>query len=326
MHKAAFHAKGFHRGAPCPFGVLRQILHDIEFAVIALVDHIHDGAGGYVARFKKNIPLGINNGIIGADLTIDKLLHDIDNPFVTLLIERRKLLVIRNLEIMGGTHAVIRLCHNGIAGLGNKAAAALHAFHKGIARDCKPCLSVCFLHFGFIFHPRHILHLKACGDIEIRPQLSILLQPVFVIAFQPVNPPVFEGKKGNRTIDLIIIFQTANLVIFVQAVFHILIQLLIRFIANAQYAHAVFLQLFTEFPIICWEIRGKKYKIFHRTSLLLSFVRIAPYSNSVFIKNGICFSQLASQCVPRGTMRLLSRTRFSISNALTSAKRLRLCG
>ena len=74
-----------------------------------------------------------------------------------------------------------------------------------------------FLHAGFFLVGVHIPAAQSGEDVEIRPQGSILLQPVLIVGLQPVNAAVLEDEKCHGPVHFVLIFQAADFVVFVQA-------------------------------------------------------------------------------------------------------------
>ena len=104
---------------------------------------------------------------------------------------------------------------------------------------------------------------EAAGDVEIGAQSGIPLQPVFVVGLQPVDAAILEGEEGHGAVDLVIIFEAADLVILVQAVLQLRLQLIVGLVADAKDVHAVIFQLPAELPVVRREVRGDKDKIAH---------------------------------------------------------------
>ena len=75
--------------------------------------------------------------------------------------------------------------------------------------------------------------------------------------------PYLKAKKGHGAVDLVVVFQTAHLVVLVQAVLQLRLQLIVGLVADAQHVHAVVLQLPAELPVVRREVRGDKNKILH---------------------------------------------------------------
>ena len=91
---------------------------------------------------------------------------------------------------------------------------------------------VVFFHLALVLDAGHILGLETGGDVEIGAQGSVPLQPVLVVGFQPVDAAVLECKERHRAVDLIVIFQAADFVVLVQALFQLRLQLIIGLVAD----------------------------------------------------------------------------------------------
>ena len=110
--------------------------------------------------------------------------------------------------------------------------------------------------------------------MEVGAQGSVPFQPVFIVGLQPVDAAMLEGEEGHSAVDLIVIFQTAHLVVFVQAVLQLRLQLIIGLVADAQHIHAIVLQLPAELPVVGGEVRRDKNKILH--DFPLSSIKTKP--------------------------------------------------
>ena len=174
-----------------------------------------------------------------------------------------QVLVVGQLVGIGCAHAVIRLYHHRVAHLVDELPAALVIVHHVVACGGDAGLLVILLHLALVLDAGHILGLEAGLDVEVRAQGRIPLQPVLVVGFQPVDAAILEGEERHRPVDLVIILQTADLIVFVQAVFQLRLQLIIGLVTDAQHVHAVIFQLPAELPVVGGEIGGDKDKVLH---------------------------------------------------------------
>ena len=150
---------------------------------------------------------------------------------------------------IGCAHAVIRLYHHRVAHLVDELPAALVIVHHVVACGGDAGLLVILLHLALVLDAGHILGLEAAGDVEIGAQGGVAFQPVFVVGFQPVDAAILEGEERHGAVDLVVIFEAADLVVFVQAGLQLRLQLIIRLVADAQNVHAVVFQLPAELPV-----------------------------------------------------------------------------
>ena len=109
--------------------------------------------------------------------------------------------------------------------------------------------------------------------MEVGAQGSVPLQPVFVVGLQPVDAAILEGKKGHGAVDLVVVFQTAHLVVLVQAVLQLWLQLIVGLVADAQHIHSVVFQLTAELPVVGGEVGRNKNKILHGFTIPLSSIK-----------------------------------------------------
>ena len=266
MDEPALHTKALDGGTTGGTGILGQILDDIVDGVVVVVDDVHDGHRADIARLKDGVAAAVNDGIVAVDLGADEFLHDVGEVGVVgALVEQEalQLLIAGQLMGIGGTHAVIRLDHHRIAHLVDELPAALQVVHHVVAGGGDAGLLVILLHLAFVLDAGHILGLEAGPDVEVRAQGRIPLQPIFIVGLQPVDAAILEGEERHRTVDFVVVLQTADLVVFVQAVFQLRLQLIIGLVTDAQHVHAVVFQLPAELPVVGGEIGGDKDKVLH---------------------------------------------------------------
>ena len=141
---------------------------------------------------------------------------------------------------MGSTDTVIRFCDNRVAYFTNEIQTALIVVYHVVTGHRNADTLIIFFHAGFVFDAWHVFVMKTARNIEICTQTGILLQPVFIIGFQPVNATVMPDKVADSTIDLVIVFQAVYFIIFLQAFLKFRAQVVIRTVADTEDIHTVF--------------------------------------------------------------------------------------
>ena len=264
VDEPALDAKALDRGTARSAHVVGQITHDVVDGVVVVVDDVHDGKGRHIAGFKHGLAMGIDDGVIAVDLGVDELLHDVAHIRLALGVQKpAKAALVRQLVGVRRAHAVVRLDHHGIPHRFDKGAAAVEIVHDVVARHGDARLFVVFLHAGLVLDAFHILRLEAAFNVKIRAEPGIALQPVFIVALQPVDAAIAEDEKRDRPVHLVVVFQTGHLVVFVQAVLELGRKLVVGLIADAQHVEPVVFELPAELPVVGWKIGRKKDKIFH---------------------------------------------------------------
>ena len=132
-----------------------------------------------------------------------------------------------------------------------------------VARRRDADLLIIFLHLGLELDARHIADLEAAGDVEIGTEHGVALQPVFVVALQPVDTAVFADEERDGTVHLVVILQAADLVVFVQGALEFGQEGIIGLIADAEDAQPVIAQLTAELPVVGGEV-GRKTRCLRR--------------------------------------------------------------
>ena len=107
-----------------------------------------------------------------------------------------------------GADAVVWFDDNRIARLRDKRQSRFPLRHQMPAGRADSGFFIQRLHLALVFNKGNGLVAHAAGHIEIRAQLSVLHQPVFVIGFDPVDLAIAERKKSAGFIHFLIVFQT----------------------------------------------------------------------------------------------------------------------
>ena len=203
---------------------------------------------------------------------------------------------------IGCAHAVIRLYHHRVAHLVDELPAALVIVHHVVACGGDAGLLVILLHLALVLDAGHIGGLEAGGDVEIGAQGCVPLQPVFIVGLQPVDAAILECKEGHGAVDLVVVFQTAHLIVLVQAVLQLRLQLIVGLVADAQHIHAVVFQLMAELPVVGGEVGRNKNKILHGFTIPLSSIKLLRHGFAVPApsEGGVPLSQRFQRCqLPR---------------------------
>ena len=132
------------------------------------------------------------------------------------------------------------------------------------------CCAIAVLHGGLGLDALYEIILGAGSDVEIGAQSCILLQPEFIVGFQPVYLAMAEGKICHSAIHFLIVCYAADLVVLSQAVFKLPAQFIVGAVSNAQNVDTISLQSVAELPVALGEVGGYKDKI-HFVTLRLCF-------------------------------------------------------
>ena len=99
--------------------------------------------------------------------------------------------------------------------------------------------------------------------------MCISFEPVFVVGFKPVDFAVFEDKESNCTVNFVVVFEAVYFVVFVKAFFEFRFKFVVWLVADTENVEAVVFKLTAELPVVCWEVRGDKDKVFHYVPLFV---------------------------------------------------------
>jgi hypothetical protein len=240
-----------------------QVLDDVVHGVVVVVHNVHDRDRTDVARLENRLALAVDDGVVAVDFGVDKLLHDVGNFQLFDDEEVAEVIVAGQLVGVGRAHAVIRLDNDGVADFADERFAAVEIIHHMVARRRDAGLLIVFLHLGLELDARHIADLEAAGDVEIGTEHGVALQPVFVVALQPVDTAVFADKERNSAVHLVVILHAADLVVFVQGALEFGQKGIIGLIADTENAQSVIAQLTAELPVVDGEIGGNENEILH---------------------------------------------------------------
>ena len=127
--------------------------------------------------------------------------------------------------------------------------------HHVVAGHGYPGSDVAFLHFALVLDAVNKVVLCAGGNIEIGAQGGVLLQPEFIVAFQPVDFAVLKSEIPHGAYHGIIIRHGIHTVILGQCAFEQGGQRFVRGIANAKHIYAIGTQAVTKIPVIFREMR-----------------------------------------------------------------------
>ena len=266
MHKAASDFEGLDGSAADLPHLGCEVLDNVVDGVVVRVDDIHDGLRRDVAAFKQRFALGVDDGVIGAHMAVDELLHNVDIIVLGVDKELQLVVVLQPVGVVRA-HAVVGLDNDGVADLVSKLACVVKAAHQMIARGLDTRLGVVGFHGGLQLDARHVAGVEARRDMELGTQRRISFEPVFVVRFQPVDLAIFVGEKRHGAKYLVIVFEVRDLVVFIQRFAQLLRQFRIRAVTDTKHAHAIFLQFIAELPVVFWKIRRNKNKVLHRFSL-----------------------------------------------------------
>mgnify|MGYP002569738599 CR=1 FL=1 len=161
------------------------------------------------------------------------------------------------LELMGAVcpHAVIWLGNDGPADSFGESLGLRYICRHTPAGGGDTGFLVVGFHHGFALELFDLSGFNAGGNIKICPQAGILFQPIFIVAFYPVDLAILESEKAHGAQHFIIVFHVVHTVILGQCAFEQGGQRFVRGIANAKHIYAIGTQAVTKIPVIFREMR-----------------------------------------------------------------------
>ena len=170
---------------------------------------------------------------------------------------------------MGRADAHVRLDNDRISDFRDKSLSGFPAGYHMLPGCRDPCFQVQLLHQAFFLDETDSVGTDARGNVEIRPQPCVLLQPVFIHGLDPIDLSVFPGKERDRPVHLVIILQAVYPVILRQCGFQRGLQAVVRRVADSQYIDPVPAQPVAELPVGMGKMRRNKYKVHIRSTFIL---------------------------------------------------------
>ena len=191
-----------------------------------------------------------------AAYAIHKFFQDIVGRIGALLLEKFVQLGFI-LELMGAVcpHAVIWLGNDGPADSFGESLGLRYICRHTPAGGGDTGFLVVGFHHGFALKLFDLSGFNTGGDIKICPQAGILFQPIFIVAFYPVDLAILESEKAHGAQHFIIVFHVVHTVILGQCAFEQGGQRFVRGIANAKHIYAIGTQTVTKIPVIFREMR-----------------------------------------------------------------------
>ena len=219
-----------------------------------------------MAGGEQHLAPGVAHAVVGGDYAGDVLFHQV---LRVGLVPEEGLHVIVGFQLVGGdgAHAVVRLGHHGIAHLVGEGQGGGQIRHRQAPGAGDARLLVVLLHGLLALVAADLMGLQTGGDVEVRPQLGVLLQPVLVVALHPVDLAVVGGEVAQGPQHLVVVLQGVHLVVLRQGGAQVRVQLIIGAVAHAQHVDAVLLQPDAEPPVGLREVGGNKHKIHDDPSL-----------------------------------------------------------
>ena len=185
----------------------RNVRIRVVLEIQVVIDDLHDGSRPCRHVLEQGLKLGVEDGLIGDQVADNELLHDVRNSG-KIVIERVQLLIVVELPGVICTYADIRLNDHGIAAdLIDKSKSRLAGRHFALSGSGNAGFLIELLHQGLLLDEADAVRLNTCCDVEIRAQARILLQPVLVEGFDPVDLSVLEGEESDCSEYLVIVLE-----------------------------------------------------------------------------------------------------------------------
>ena len=232
-------------GASAPDYPLQKKRHSVEF--LRTIQHLRPRTNTFQAVFRVRSLIAY---------AIHKFFQDIVGRIGAFLLEKFVQLGFI-LELMGAVcpHAVIWLGNDGPADSFGESLGLRYICRHTPAGGGDTGFLVVGFHHGFALELFDLSGFNTGGDIKICPQAGILFQPIFIVAFYPVDLAILESEKAHGAQHFIIVFHVVHTVILGQCAFEQGGQRFVRGIANAKHIYAIGTQAVTKIPVIFREMR-----------------------------------------------------------------------
>ena len=244
--------------------------------ILNRIDHRRIGAHG----LKERLTVSVKDRVVGADIAAQELLHDI-RSFRQFSVKTQQVFFVIDLhravcadtDVRFYDHRISHLIHEILRGCKVRYYVLAGSRYFGIKEDA--------LHAGFPDEVSDPVFACAYGDVEIRAESCVHRKPVFIQGLQPVDSAVFVDKKGDCSVHLVVVLERIHVVVFHQRAFELVVQHVIRHIADSEHIHAVHVQAVDKQCAGDRVCRGNKY-IIHG----IAFLCLAD--NSSFLIYSIC--------------------------------------
>ena len=259
--------------------------------IAVLTDDIQHRGGEHIGGVEQRHAMAVGHAVKADDGAVDIFLHNILH-IMRLCIELFQFGKVIQLVGSLGTAAVVRLDDDRVADFLNKGSGLMQGADHMVTGHRHTGGNVAFLHLALVLDALDEVVLCAGRDVEIRAQLGIHFQPIFVVGLDPIDFAVVEGEVGDSTEHLVIVTEVVHAVILRQAVFQFPRNLVERRVADAQHIDTIAVQAVAEIPVGLGKMRADKDKI-HRVlqlplsiwgvshkSVLLGVVLIADFGQS----------------------------------------------
>ena len=254
VDKAVPDAKGLDGRA----GQLAERGVDSRAGVVPHVEHVlHRGSdvdGILRLVLKERLAVGVDDGLIGADVARDKLLQHVG----LVPLGGKQCLEGRCIGYFGratSAHATLGLGKERIADLLGKRANLRGIVEKHLPRGGNARRSVERLHLGLALPLGHLRRACARSDVEVVAQTGILAEPVLVLRLEPVDLAVLPGEECDRTEDLVVVLQGGHPIVLVERVLDLLRHHVVGRVADAEHRGAVLAQAVAPVPVGVGELR-----------------------------------------------------------------------
>ena len=185
------------------------------------IDDIHDRLGEGVACLEDDVVVLIGNAVEGNDIAGNEFLHDVLGSEI-LLIEIRQLFIILDFPCRACAYTAIRFDDDRIADLRHEFLSFFQCGGQVISGNRHAGFVVVGFHIRLALETHDIVGIVTAFDIEIGTQSCVLLEPEFVVGFQPVDFSVLVGEPGDSSVHLVVIHHGVDTVVFSACVFHLL--------------------------------------------------------------------------------------------------------
>ena len=247
----------------------RNGLVDPVSGVEVPVDDVHNRLREHGVVFKDRLQAGIVDGVVAQQLAGDELFDDKAGSIGMGIKPGVQLGIAAKLVGAAGAHAAVGFGNHRITGFGRERPDRFAAFGAlDLPGGRNTAQGVVFLHLALVADGGHTVAADAGRHAEGGTQAGILLKPVFVVRFDPVDLAVLVGEPGYAAVHLVVVFQAVHLIIIREILAQLPREILVVRVRNTQHVHAVALRAGAELPIGMGKMRGYEYQVHKRIGLV----------------------------------------------------------
>ena len=239
---------------------LRNVLAHVIRQIQVEIHDVHDRRRPDRHRLEQNVAVPVRNRVEGTDVPAHEFLHHVGLP--RQIFEKAAQLVFPvQRPRVRRADADVRLDDEREPDFPRERARVLKRRRPPETRRRHAARGVKRLHRRLALVGADFVRADARPHVEIRAQPRVLLEPVFVVGFDPVDLPVFEREKRDGAENLFVVFHVVHAVILRERVPRLRRERVVGRVADAEDVRPVSFQAVAEIPVRARELGRDKNEV-----------------------------------------------------------------